>query len=93
MRRDWELFYADRPETVGRTNYLSLAMHRVHGTPVPEGHFRQLCAQICDMPDLQAEHRVPDLCCGNGLFTRKIARPIGSVVAVDQSEASLGVAP
>jgi len=88
----WEWYYAEKPLTVGRTNYLEQVGHTVLGRPIDAAQFETLVARIEDLLDLDADDVLLDLCCGNGLFTHRLAQSCKKVVGVDFSEPLLQIA-
>ncbi len=57
----------------------------LHQQPMGATMFRSMLARVVDQLELQPDHRVLDLCCGNGLLSTEIAAHCRSVLAVDFS--------
>lgn len=87
-----ERYYAEKPLTAGRTDYLGQVGHTVLGRPIAPAQFDALVAQIEHLLDLNADDVLLDLCCGNGVFTHRLARSCKTVVGVDFSEPLLQIA-
>lgn len=88
----WQKFYDDRTPRMGRYDYLKQVGHTVAGIPIPQDHVVALQQQIVHLLDLQPDDVLLDLCCGNGLFTAKLARHVSRVTGVDISSALLEIA-
>lgn len=91
MRR-WEKYYATYPLSVGRREYLRQVGHTVHGEPIGEEELGAMVSQTCALLDLQSTDIVLDLCCGNGLITKELAKRCHRVVGVDFSRPLIEIA-
>lgn len=92
MKPDWQTFYASYPRAFGPREYLKQAGHTIGGEPISDEQVSLILARMRALLDLRPEHRLLDLCCGNGYFTRVLAAECREVVGVDFSEPLLEVA-
>lgn len=92
MTRDWKAYYSSRPALVGRDNYLAQVGHTVRGQPIGEAQFLELLAQIREALTLEPTDVVLDVCCGNGLFTHRLAGGVASILGVDFTGELIAVA-
>ena len=74
---------ADPHRQVGRT--------RGDWKPGPD-YLAELANRIAEILELKSEHRLLDLCCGNGMLTRELARICGHVTGVDLSRGQIAQA-
>jgi 2-polyprenyl-3-methyl-5-hydroxy-6-metoxy-1,4-benzoquinol methylase len=88
--KDWENFWGDfwdsYPAKAGATEYFKQVGKTVNGEPISETQFEVLINDINQLLSINSDDVVLDLCCGNGLITRKIASKCHQVVGVDFSE-------
>ena len=89
---DWELYYRDKVAGLDRRDFFRQVGHTVNGQPIPSAHFDLLVAQIADTLDLHADDRLLDVCCGNGLFTQRLAAKVHSVVGIDIASGLIDIA-
>jgi cyclopropane fatty-acyl-phospholipid synthase-like methyltransferase len=89
---DWEKYWTTRPKTVDKKDYLKQVGKTVKGQPITDLQFQLIVSQISDHLHLKKDDLVLDLCCGNGLITKELAKKCGEVVGVDFSQPLLEVA-
>jgi cyclopropane fatty-acyl-phospholipid synthase-like methyltransferase len=89
---DWEAFYASHPLSFGGDEYLKQAGHTINGRPISEAQFELLVETMQDLLDLREGDVLLDLCCGNGIFTKELAKRCKRVVGVDFSRPMLEIA-
>lgn len=89
---DWERYYRDKVARLDRGDYFSQVGHTVNGQPIPPVHFDLLVEQISAELDLRAGDRLLDVCCGNGLITRRLAVKVRSVVGIDIAAGLIDIA-
>lgn len=92
MSNDWETYYANRASNLGPRDFLQQVGHTVAGEPIPDSHVSLLLDQIRSSLALSSRDSLLDLCCGNGLFTIRLAEIAKSVVGVDISAPLIEVA-
>lgn len=64
----------------------------VHGVVVPPEQVQLIVNNIASALDLNASDTLVDLCCGNGVLTKHLARMSGMVIGVDFSSGLLDAA-
>jgi cyclopropane fatty-acyl-phospholipid synthase-like methyltransferase len=89
---DWEKFWNTVPRAVGERDYFRQVMKTVRGEPLTERQFQYMVSEVCERLELKETDRVLDLCCGNGLITKEIAKVCRAVVGVDFSQPLIEVA-
>lgn len=90
---DWHRFWEQYPQRFGADEFLRQVGRTANGgRPTPESELQRALAQVVDGLDLRPTDRLLDLCCGNGLLTRRLAEHVAQVVGVDFSEPMLEVA-
>ena len=82
---DWKKFWNEYPATIDETAFLVQVGHTVSGKPYSAGQFADMVSSIRAALGLGPDHRLLDVCCGNGVITRELARSCGRVVGVDFS--------
>lgn len=89
---DWKDFYDSRVAALAPQDHLRQVGHTVMGEPIPQSHVDALLGQIAALLALAPESRLLDLCCGNGVFTGRLAPQVATVLGIDLSEALIAVA-
>jgi cyclopropane fatty-acyl-phospholipid synthase-like methyltransferase len=89
---DWASFWQSFPARVGETEFMRQVGKTSRGQPIGEERFAALLEDCRRGLDLRPGDRLLDVCCGNGLITRELARECGSVVGVDFSAPLIEVA-
>lgn len=90
--RNWKRHWENRPKLTGKTDYLQQVGKTVKGQPITDLQFQLIVSEICDQLQLEKDDIVLDLCCGNGLITKELARHCKEVVGIDFSQPLLEVA-
>ena len=78
-----ELFKDDLYKQVGKT---------VNGVAVNEQQLEITTENVVTQLQLTQEDTVIDLCCGNGLITRRVAKSVKKIIGVDFSERLIEIA-
>ena len=89
---DWNTQYRDRIRKSGGGDYLSQVGHTEQGRPISNEQFIELFNQITDLLTLAPGDTLLDLCCGNGVFTQKLAKRCQTAVGADLSEDLINIA-
>jgi len=89
---DLKAYYDARVSGLDPRDHLAQVGHTVNGSPIPDAHFRALLDQIDTTLALGPTDRLLDLCCGNGLFTSRLAATVQATCAADLSGAMIRVA-
>ncbi len=82
---DWNKQYRDRIQKSPGADYLSQVGHTEQGRPISSRQFEELFNQIVELLNLASDDMILDMCCGNGLFTQRLARLSQGAVGVDMS--------
>ena len=75
--------YAERVAISDRSDYLYQVGHTIGGISIKDNEFLAMCDQLSKALDLTLGDDLLDLCCGNGLFTNRLAGQVKSVTGVD----------
>lgn len=86
MDRDWKTFWTTYPHKANDTQYLRQVGKTVGGVQISQEQFDAILGDIDKHLDISPDDVVLDLCCGNGLITREIAKKCKEVVGIDFSE-------
>ncbi|WP_203292324.1 class I SAM-dependent methyltransferase [Maricaulis parjimensis] len=89
---DWNKQYRDRILKSPGEDYLSQVGHTEQGQPITQEQFENLFSQIVQILDIGPDDWVLDLCCGNGLFTQRLAKLAKGAVGVDMSAELIDIA-
>ncbi len=89
---NWLEYWNGHPRITESDEFLRQVGKTVSGEVIPESHVDAIVADIVGGLDLRADDRVLDLCCGNGLITRRCARHCRSIVGIDFSRPLIAVA-
>lgn len=92
--RDWENYWAKRPsvKTADKRDYLKQVGKTVKGEPISDEQFQLIVSQIFRHLNLEKDDIALDLCCGNGLITKELAKQCKEVTGIDFSRPLLEVA-
>lgn len=80
----WKSFWDRHVKTVDDNPFRQVG-RTLNKEPMSEAMFRKFTAHTIDKLELDTDHSVLDLCCGNGLFSTEMAGRCQSVVGVDFS--------
>lgn len=83
---DWQAFWSTYPGRSESVNLLGQVGKTVAGVPISAEQVEAILGDITAALDLGPSDRVLDLCCGNGLLTRALARRCHRVLGIDFSE-------
>ena len=86
MKEYWKTYWDRHVEQVSSDDPFRQVERTLNKQPLNETLFLKMAAYIIEKLELQHDHQVLDLCCGNGLFSVAIAQRCQSVVGVDFSE-------
>lgn len=89
---DWQRYYQDYPLQFDTSEYLKQTGHTLQGKPISQEQFDLILGDMRKHLALERDDALLDLCCGNGIFTRELAKKCRHVAAVDFSEPLLNVA-
>lgn len=83
---DWKKFWESYPRRADENDYLKQVGRTVNGKPVSALQFRTILNDIFDLLEPDRNDVVLDLCCGNGLITKEVAKKCRHVVGLDFSQ-------
>ena len=83
---DWKEFWEDYSRKKGNKNLFEQVAKTVGGKPINDEQFKAIIQDIDNHLKLNSNDILLDLCCGNGLITKEIAKLCKKVIAVDSSE-------
>jgi len=89
---DWAKFFEEYPERFGEEELLKQVGKTVGGIPITEEQFRVLIESVREHLEIKGGDRVLDLCCGNGLITKELAKECTFVMGMDFSAPLIEVA-
>ena len=90
---DWPTFWEEYPRRFGETEFRKQVGRTADGgVPTSEAELERLLDEVVARLDLAPEHRLLDLCCGNGYLTRRLGDVCREVVGVDFSAPMLELA-
>jgi protein-L-isoaspartate O-methyltransferase len=84
-RLDWQKFWNEHPASAGDTDFLVQVGHTMGGKPYSEAQFTAMLQSIRAGLDLGTSDTLLDICCGNGVVTRQLAKNCHHVVGIDFS--------
>ena len=70
----WERYWTTYPKTLSKKDYMKQVQKVFRGHPIPEWKFKIIVSEICHRLKLEEEDILLDLCCGNGLITKELAK-------------------
>lgn len=88
----WFDFWQEYPRQADSDAYLQQVGKTVGGMPITEQQLRTLVRSVKKGMVLQRGDRVLDLCCGNGIITKEIAKECEFVVGIDFSKSLIDTA-
>jgi SAM-dependent methyltransferase len=91
-KRDWSSHWSEAVSKVGPEDYLAQVGFTINGQPVKAIQNDMIEKAVRDNLAIAPSDIVLDLCCGNGLFTKRIAAVARHVYGVDFSPALIEVA-
>lgn len=83
---DWKRFWNTDPRVLSGDDLLVQVGKTVNGIPIGQQLLEVIAAQIVEKLEIGPGEDVLDLCCGNGIITRRYAPGCRSVHAIDFSE-------
>ena len=90
---DWREYWEEYPRRFDDTDFLRHVSRTANGgIPIDETEIDIILDQLSAGLQLRRDDTYADLCCGNGLLTRRIADRCARVVGVDFSESMLEIA-
>lgn len=90
--RDWRGFWNSGAAHLASQELLVQVGRTVGGRPIDEAEVAQAAGSVIEGLDLGGEDILLDLCCGNGLITRRLARACRAAIGVDCSSRLIEVA-
>jgi|694.fasta_scaffold76665_6 2-polyprenyl-3-methyl-5-hydroxy-6-metoxy-1,4-benzoquinol methylase len=94
--RDWKKFWNSIDTNEGKNNDWRSMMAQVGKTvkrePIDQNQFDKTYKKIIDILSLGENDTVLDLCCGNGIITKKISEYVETIIGVDFSSPLINVA-
>ncbi|MBZ9937687.1 class I SAM-dependent methyltransferase [Mesorhizobium sp. BR1-1-16] len=88
---DFKKYWSVFPKKFDETEFARQVQYTIKGTPIGESYIDDIAEGIIDSLSIEAGDRVLDLCCGNGMFTIKIAGKCKHIVGVDFSDSLVNV--
>lgn len=92
LATDWETFWTKYPASVGEQEFLLQVGHTVDGRPYSKPQFEAMIASIRGALQLGPGDALLDVCCGNGVVTRELARHCRRALGIDFSAPLIEVA-
>jgi 2-polyprenyl-3-methyl-5-hydroxy-6-metoxy-1,4-benzoquinol methylase len=92
IMRDWRRWWRTTPNPTPGVDPCVQVGRTVGGRGLPEAEVALLVTELRRLGQPAASHRALDLCCGNGMLTRRVWRECARVTGVDISEPLLQVA-
>ncbi len=92
LATDWETFWNKYPVSVGEQEFLLQVGHTVDGRPYSMPQFEAMIASIEGALQLNSVDVLLDVCCGNGIVTRALARRCRRALGIDFSAPLIDVA-
>lgn len=92
MTSDYLARYYDDRTAKAPSDLLKQVGHTESGEAIAPDRFYRLVEDIAARLDLAPQDRLLDLCCGNGVFTARLALRVNSIVGIDFSPGLIDVA-
>lgn len=89
---DWKSFWHEYPAQLSEEDFLSQVCHTDSGVPYSPQVFDAMIASIVRGLALQENHHLLDICCGNGVVTRRLASHCKFTLGIDFSATLLEIA-
>lgn len=89
---DWVEFWDKYPKRAGEQELFRQAGKTVGGVPITQRQFRALVDSVRENLEIKEDDCVLDLCCGNGLITKELAKECKFVMGIDFSAPLIEVA-
>ena len=86
MSTYWKMYWDEHVENVSGSDPFRQVLRVQNKQPLSEKLFVQIVSNILEKLELEANHSVLDLCCGNGLITTELAQHCSHVMGVDFCE-------
>ena len=83
---DWKTFWELYPRRAHDNDLLKQVGRTVHGKPISSLQFSTMLGDIFNLLELDRNDVVLDLCCGNGVITKEVAKKCKHVVGIDFSD-------
>ena len=80
---DWLSYWNAQPLQADERDFLRQVGKTVNGVPVAWEEVDLIVEALRSGLQLNASDTVLDLCCGNGLITRRVAGACGTIIGVD----------
>lgn len=90
--KNWRDYYNTFPLQISDTDYLRQVGKTVCGKIISNYQFNLIINSIVDTLQINSNDNVLDLCCGNGLVTKEIAKYCRNIVGVDYSKPLIDIA-
>jgi 2-polyprenyl-3-methyl-5-hydroxy-6-metoxy-1,4-benzoquinol methylase len=84
--RDWKTFWELYPRRAHDNDLLKQVGRTVNGKPISSLQFSTMLDDIFNLLELDRNDVVLDLCCGNGVITKEVAKKCKHVVGIDFSD-------
>ena len=89
---NWKKIWNDYPRRFDEKDFARQVGLSVDGQPYNSRQVEENTRRIASAIDIQPDDAVLDICCGNGLFTEKLAPLCARIVGVDFSEPLIDIA-
>jgi len=85
MSEFWKKFYKKHVDNIGEDPYLQVG-RSLNSEPMSDVMFKKMTGYLIEKMEIEPDHLILDLCCGNGLLSEEMAHHCQSVTGVDFSE-------
>ncbi|MDF1697423.1 MAG: class I SAM-dependent methyltransferase [Saprospiraceae bacterium] len=85
MNNHWKSFWDKHVDKVSDDPFIQVG-RTLNSEPMSNEMFQRYAARIIELLELESDHLVLDLCCGNGLLSTEVATHCSQVIGVDFSE-------
>ena len=89
---DLKHYYDSRVDSLSPHEHLKQVGHTVGGQVISEADFTAMINDIVEILDLSREDVLLELCCGNGVITKKLSDYVHNIFAIDASKNLIDVA-